>query len=63
MKIKVTSTGGLVLVLALVLALGAGWVMNIVKLFGADFDPITGEVVLRAIGVVFAPLGAVIGWF
>ena len=39
-----------------------GWVTNIVKLFGSSFDPITGEVVLRAVGIFIAPLGAVMGF-
>lgn len=51
------------LVIAVVglLAVG-GWIANIVKLAGSSFDPITGMVVLRAIGVFFAPLGAILGF-
>lgn len=40
-----------------------GWIANIVKLIGSDFDPITGLVIARCIGVVVAPLGAVLGFF
>lgn len=39
-----------------------GWIGNIVKLTSASFDPLTGLVVLRAIGVFIAPLGAVMGF-
>jgi len=39
-----------------------GWVLNIVKIVDANFDPITGMVVLRCIGVFVAPLGAVLGF-
>lgn len=39
-----------------------GWVANVVKLVGSDFDPITGLVIARCIGVVLAPLGAVLGF-
>eukprot|EP00873_Tetraselmis_striata_P020737 jgi/Tetstr1/441001/TSEL_029269.t1 len=40
----------------------AGWIMNIVKIVGSVADPITGLLILRCIGVVLAPLGAVLGW-
>lgn len=39
-----------------------GWIANIVKLIGSSFDPITGIVVARIIGVPFGPLGAVLGF-
>jgi hypothetical protein len=45
-----------------VLATLGGWIANIVKLCGSDFDPLTGMVVLRVIGVIVAPLGAVLGY-
>ena len=45
-----------------VLALG-GWVANIVKLVGMDFGAITGLLIVRAIGIFIAPLGAVMGFF
>jgi len=41
----------------------AGWVKNLFALIGSNFDPITGEVMLRVIGVFIAPIGAVMGWF
>ena len=40
-----------------------GWVMNIVALWGASFDPLTGPVILRIVGIFVAPLGAVLGLF
>lgn len=39
-----------------------GWIANVVKLVGSNFDPITGIVVVRAIGVFLAPLGSVLGF-
>ena len=39
-----------------------GWVANIVKLVGMDFGHVTGMLVVRAIGIVAAPLGAVMGF-
>ncbi len=46
-----------------VLAALGGWIANIVKLIGMNFDHISGMLVVRAIGVVLAPLGAVLGFF
>lgn len=37
-----------------------GWVLNIVKL--VPMDGATGMLVLRAVGIVFPPLGAVLGY-
>lgn len=39
-----------------------GWIANIVKFFGASFDPLTGAVVLRGIGVFVPPIGAIMGF-
>lgn len=39
-----------------------GWIANIVKLVGSNFDPLTGMVIARAIGVFVAPLGSVLGF-
>lgn len=39
-----------------------GWIANIVKLVGSNFDPITGMLVARAIGIFVCPLGAVLGF-
>jgi hypothetical protein len=48
------------------IAAGIGWVMNIIKLASVAMNHFTGnegEVILRAVGVFFAPLGAIVGWF
>jgi hypothetical protein len=47
--------------LLVVLSVG-GWIANIVKLVGMDMGGISGMLVLRAIGVVAAPLGSVMGF-
>jgi hypothetical protein len=52
---------GPLFVLAFGLAAFGCWIANIVKLFHSSFDPLTGQVVLRIIGVALAPLGAVMG--
>lgn len=45
---------------AILLALFGGWIANIVKLFAATA---VGEAALRGIGVVFFPLGMLLGFF
>lgn len=50
------------LIVLQVLVGGGGWIANIVKLVGSNFDPLTGMVVARAIGIFVAPLGAVLGF-
>lgn len=40
-----------------------GWVWNIVKLCAMSFDPLTGLLVVRAIGIFVPPVGAVVGYF
>ena len=37
-----------------------GWVMNLIKLF--NLDGMSGELVIRAIGIIVAPLGAIMGY-
>jgi hypothetical protein len=50
------------MIVLLVLVGGCGWIANIVKRVGSNFDPLTGMVVARAIGIFVAPLGAVLGF-
>lgn len=38
----------------------AGWIMNIVAMFG---DITTNELIIRAIGIFVSPAGALMGWF
>jgi len=49
--------------LAIIVAALVGWVMNIVAIFHSNFSSITGELVLRVIGVFVAPLGSIMGLF
>ncbi len=39
-----------------------GWVLNIVKMVSHLQDPITAMEILRMIGIVVAPMGAVLGF-
>ena len=47
--------------LALAVGTGWGWILNIIAL--AHADAFNGLVALRCVGVLMAPLGAVLGWF
>jgi len=38
-----------------------GWVLNIFKIIEAE--TITGFILVRCVGVLMAPLGAIFGWF
>lgn len=51
------------LIIALWVAAGVGYVINIVKIVGLWHAPIASEIVIRAIGVFAAPLGAIAGYF
>ena len=51
------------LIFLMVWVLGTGgWIANIVKLIGMDLEPITMLLILRVIGIIAAPLGAVLGF-
>jgi len=45
-----------------VIAAVAGWVMNIMAIIQIANDPIGGMFIFRCLGVIIAPLGAVLGW-
>jgi hypothetical protein len=41
-----------------------GWIWNIIKIINiTDMSHITGEIVIRIIGVFVAPIGCIYGWF
>lgn len=39
-----------------------GWVLNIVQVIPHLHDPLTTMVLLKLIGIIALPLGAVLGW-
>jgi hypothetical protein len=41
---------------------GIGWVWNIIKLVGMGLDPITGLLIVRAIGIFVFPVGMIVGY-
>ena len=44
---------GLLTVIGLYIAAIVGWVLNIITLYHSSFTPITGELVVRVIGLMF----------
>lgn len=40
-----------------------GYIINIIKILGAWGDPMTTGMIVRLVGVIAFPLGAVAGWF
>ncbi len=49
-------------VLLFTLAGVVGYVKNLMVLFNMSFDPLTGEAILRIIGVFLVPIGMILGW-
>lgn len=49
-------------VIGLGLGLIAGWVLNIIAIIGAAGGGITAELIVRLVGVVVVPLGALLGY-
>lgn len=41
---------------------GVGWIWNIIKLVGMNFEPVTTLLVLRIVGIPVAPLGMIVGY-
>lgn len=54
----------LVEALTVILILGGiwGWIWNIVKLIAMSFDPLTGLLAVRIIGIFIPPLGSIVGY-
>ena len=50
-------------ILSLWIAATIGWILNIVSIFQTIDAPLTGLFVGRCVGVIFGPLGAVLGYF
>lgn len=56
-------TGMVLLWASLVIAVGWGWILNVIALTNVVFTGHEVEAILRIVGVVVVPLGAVMGWF
>ena len=51
-----------VLYIVIWFALFIGWIANIIRLIGDMHDPVTTMVVLRIVGIFYAPFGGVLGY-
>lgn len=58
---NISLVGGLLYLVVVILAL-IGWAMNIGTVVGTSFSPLTGEAVVRVIGILVFPVGAIMGW-
>lgn len=47
---------------ALMAAGAIGWVLNVIKIFAALSEPLTGLFIARCISVVIFPIGCIAGW-
>ena len=64
MKSKQLGFTAFEIVVCVVALLGAGgWIANIVKFIGMLDGGVTAMFLARAVGIAFAPLGAVLGFF
>ena len=41
---------------------GIGWCLNIIKIFDALGDPVTGMFIGRVVGAFIVPIGCIVGW-
>jgi prepilin-type N-terminal cleavage/methylation domain-containing protein len=62
MKPQIGFTLTELLVVLVILAGTGGWVANVIKLMATLSDPLTGSFILRCVGVLFFPIGAVMGF-
>ena len=61
-KLNIFSAYMVFLYFAIAITGGIGWVLNIINVCHTFDEPITGLFILRAIGIIVAPLGAVMGY-
>lgn len=58
-------TGGALIAFAIVwgwVALAVGWIANVVKLASSGIGSLDILTILRVVGILFAPLGAILGY-
>jgi hypothetical protein len=53
--------GPMIVMLAVVLIVGTGWVKNIIKLANCDFEAPYKAEVIHAVGII-PPVGMITGW-
>lgn len=52
-----------IVIVSILAAVVIGWILNIIKIIGLDFSAISGEHVVRIVGIFVAPIGGVAGYF
>ena len=60
--VAVTGLGLIAAYFALVCVLILGWVMNVVAFASCDFEPSYKAEIIRGVGIVVAPVGAISGY-
>lgn len=64
MKSNNLPLAGAAVIVLLMLAVAYGWIVNLIALVGMDWDVGIGiEGILRIVGIVVVPIGAVMGIF
>ena len=48
--------------LIFLLACIIGWVANIIQIFGMVSAPVTGMILFKIAGILFFPVGIILGW-
>jgi len=41
---------------------GSGYALNIISLYNAMGGPFTAQILFRLVGIIFPPIGIVVGW-
>ena len=59
---EIAGVAGTILLTLFFIGAAWGWVWNIIKIFHTISDPITGMFIFRCVGILFAPLGAILGF-
>lgn len=62
-RIKRRSKAPVLIILACVIAVAVGWGLNLAQLLALDELVLTGETVVRIIGIILVPVGAIMGYF
>jgi hypothetical protein len=63
MKANIVSSAGITVTAMCAIALVYGWVMNLATVIDQMDTLSTGEVVLRALGIVVPLIGGILGYF
>lgn len=64
MEDKIDIFGGVIITLMAPMALMVlgGWILNIIKMFGMLGGDVSAMLIARIVGIILAPLGAILGY-